>query len=200
MTYDPRAAGALCDNCPLRHKKVVPPEGPMEAELVFVGEGPGQMEEQKRKPFIGPSGVMLNEILTAAGVDRKRVFVTNALLCRAETPNLKGKKRYALDTYMAWLRLENAKLKKAAARAGTEYTPIPSPLDCCHPRLMRELQWHEERARARGQPNGAVIIPVGNYALKTITGKAGIMKWRGSPLKVDINAPVINAKSWQRGT
>ncbi len=184
--YDPRAAGANCDACPLRLKKFVPPEGPNEVELVIVGEGPGQHEETKRRPFIGPSGMLLNDILREVGIERSRVWVTNTILCRAEVPKIKGSKRYNLDTYMAWLRAENAQRRKRAATAGQAPQLLTSPFDCCRRRLLREVQWHEQRATARGDVNGAVVIPVGNYALRALTGKTGIMKWRGSPLQTTV--------------
>lgn len=181
-TYDPRAAGANCDACPLRSKRFVPPEGPTSAELVLVGEGPGQHEEMKRRPFIGPSGMLLNDILKEIGVDRSRVWITNTILCRAEVPEIKGSKRYNLDSYMAWLRAENAKRRKRAAERRETPQLLASPFDCCRQRLLREVQWHEQQATTRGDVNGAVVMPLGNYALRALTGKTGIMKWRGSPL------------------
>lgn len=200
--YDPRAAGALCDNCPLNRKRVVPPEGPPDAELVILGEGPGQHEEKSRRPFVGPSGQLLNDLLREVGLSRQRVFISNSILCRVEVPGLKGSKRYNLDTYVAWLRAENAKRKKAAKQNKQPYSEIASPIDCCRPRLMRELKWFEAQAHRRGEPNGAVVIPMGNYALNAVSGKKGVMKWRGSPLPVQLTptGPVVLDASGQAPT
>jgi uracil-DNA glycosylase len=54
-------------------------EGPRAAEVVFVGEQPGDQEDRQGHPFVGPSGRLLDEGLAAAGIDRRRVYVTNAV-------------------------------------------------------------------------------------------------------------------------
>lgn len=179
MKYNPQDCGALCDQCPLAGSRVVPPKGPEDAPFVIVGEAPGAQEERRGEPFIGPSGIMLEDILKRVGVNKKRVFLTNALLCRSDTPGVSGAKRYDLKTYLAWLRKENNARRKKGETAHL------SPLECCKPRLWAELEWFEARARERGQPNGALVIPVGNFAAWAVTGKLGIMKLRGSPMVID---------------
>lgn len=52
-------------------------EGPRDAELMLVGEQPGDREDIAGKPFVGPAGQLLDRALTAAGIDRKRVYLTN---------------------------------------------------------------------------------------------------------------------------
>lgn len=182
--YDPEAAGAHCEVCPLNGCRVVPPKGPPDADFVVVGEGPGMNEERRGEPFIGPSGVMLTDILEKVGVNRRRVFLTNALLCRADTPGVSGSKRYDLKTYLAWLRKENQARRKKARKEKTLPDLLHNPLECCKPRLWRELQWFENRAKALGQPNGALVVPVGNFAAWAVVGKLGIMKLRGSPISI----------------
>jgi DNA polymerase len=54
-------------------------EGPPEADLVFVGEQPGDREDRAGRPFVGPAGSILDKALAEAGIDRKRVYVTNAV-------------------------------------------------------------------------------------------------------------------------
>lgn len=56
--------------------------GPLDAEVVLVGEAPGADEEQRGEPFIGPAGRVLDRWLAAAGLDRSRVRILNALACR----------------------------------------------------------------------------------------------------------------------
>lgn len=72
---------ADCANCPLRHQPMVPGCGPTKTEFSIVGEGPGNYEVQRQQPFVGPSGQLLNRMLTEAGVKRDEVYVTNATLC-----------------------------------------------------------------------------------------------------------------------
>lgn len=70
-----------CTRCPLyRHAtQVVLGEGPPDAELMFVGEQPGDHEDLAGRPFVGPAGRIFDEACQAAGVDRKTVFVTNTV-------------------------------------------------------------------------------------------------------------------------
>lgn len=189
--YDPIAAGAHCHECPLRGSKIVPPTGPLDPEIVVIGEGPGFQEEKSGKVFSGPAGTTLNNILKKAGIERARVWTTNALLCRADTPEVNGVKRYELNTFMAWIRAQNARMKKTARdqakmdRVKFDVAAVPqytSPIECCKPRLWNELNYFESVARARGDLNGLVVVPVGNYALQAVVGSKGIMKHRGSPM------------------
>jgi DNA polymerase len=54
-------------------------EGPPAAEIMFVGEQPGDKEDREGRPFVGPAGLLLDRALAEAGVDRGRVYVTNAV-------------------------------------------------------------------------------------------------------------------------
>ena len=76
-----RAAAATCRGCNLwRHAtQTVFGEGPRTAELMLVGEQPGDQEDRQGHPFVGPSGRLLDEALHEAGIDRRRVYVTNAV-------------------------------------------------------------------------------------------------------------------------
>jgi DNA polymerase len=54
-------------------------EGPQRAQIILVGEQPGDKEDLSGKPFVGPAGAMLDRALNEAGVDRTKVYVTNAV-------------------------------------------------------------------------------------------------------------------------
>jgi uracil-DNA glycosylase family protein len=54
-------------------------EGPQAAQVMLVGEQPGDKEDLAGKPFVGPAGQMLDRALEAAGIDRSKVYVTNAV-------------------------------------------------------------------------------------------------------------------------
>jgi DNA polymerase len=54
-------------------------EGPAQARIVFVGEQPGDIEDRKGRPFVGPAGQLLDRALAEAGIDRKQVYLTNAV-------------------------------------------------------------------------------------------------------------------------
>ena len=70
-----------CTRCPLYKgaTQTVFGEGPLDAKLMFVGEQPGDQEDLAGKPFVGPAGRMFDDALDKAGIDRTRVYVTNAV-------------------------------------------------------------------------------------------------------------------------
>jgi DNA polymerase len=74
-------AAEKCHGCTLycNATQVVFGEGGIDSDLVLVGEQPGDQEDLAGKPFVGPSGKILDESLEAAGIDRSKVYVTNAV-------------------------------------------------------------------------------------------------------------------------
>jgi DNA polymerase-1 len=81
--------GRGCSVCPLRGKKVVKGRGNPRAEIVFVGEGPGAQEEEHGYPFFeqAPAGGRLTRELAALGLPRSKVWLANAIRCRATDPS-----------------------------------------------------------------------------------------------------------------
>lgn len=76
-----RKEAAHCRACPLWENatQTVFGEGPSQAQVMLVGEQPGDKEDLAGKPFVGPAGSMLDRALVEAGIDRKTVYVTNAV-------------------------------------------------------------------------------------------------------------------------
>ena len=76
-----RAAAAGCRGCDLwvNATQTVFGEGPRTADVMLVGEQPGDQEDRQGHPFVGPSGQLLDAALEAAGIDRTRVYVTNSV-------------------------------------------------------------------------------------------------------------------------
>jgi uracil-DNA glycosylase family 4 len=75
---------ASCTDCLLcqgRHN-TVPGEGNPRAQLMFVGEGPGQVEDETGRPFVGRAGELLTKMIEAIGLKRDDVFIANAVKCR----------------------------------------------------------------------------------------------------------------------
>lgn len=60
----------------------MPGEGPADAEVMFVGEGPGFHEDQQARPFVGPAGKLLDDLLGLGGLKRSDVYITNVVKCR----------------------------------------------------------------------------------------------------------------------
>jgi uracil-DNA glycosylase family 4 len=75
---------SACTKCPLHEsrKKSVPGDGPANAEIMFIGEGPGFHENEQGHPFVGASGKFLDQLLAQAGVTRADVFIANVVKCR----------------------------------------------------------------------------------------------------------------------
>jgi uracil-DNA glycosylase family 4 len=73
-----------CTKCRLAdtRTRAVPGEGRADTELVFVGEGPGQTEDQQGRPFVGRAGDLLVKLLSTLGWRRQEVFITNIVKCR----------------------------------------------------------------------------------------------------------------------
>src|SRR5256885_548258 len=72
---------ARCDLCKGR-TRAVPGEGNPQAKILFIGEGPGFHEDKQGRPFVGPSGQLLQELLKSINLKREDVFITNVVKCR----------------------------------------------------------------------------------------------------------------------
>lgn len=137
MTYEPRQFGARCDLCPLNGcGKPVPPETRASAKIVVVGDYPGIDDMRNERPFTGAVGVEFDHAIEQAGLSRRDLHITNALLCRPPD----GK----LEAVVAKVQKENRKIaKENAQRAKAGEAPLPTkalPQDCCRPRLTAELR------------------------------------------------------------
>ncbi|MCX6057555.1 MAG: uracil-DNA glycosylase [Chloroflexi bacterium] len=75
---------SACTKCALHEtrKKSVPGDGPVNAEILFIGEGPGFHENEQGHPFVGASGKFLDQLLAQAGLTRTEVFICNVVKCR----------------------------------------------------------------------------------------------------------------------
>jgi len=109
-----KLAARTCQNCPLwaNATQTVFGAGDPHARVMLVGEQPGDEEDRKGLPFVGPAGRLLDRALEAAGVDRDNLYVTNAV--KHFKWQLRGKRR----------------LHK---------TPAQREIDACHPWLEGEI-------------------------------------------------------------
>ncbi len=73
-----------CRDCELAKYriKVVPGEGAENADLLFIGEAPGWHEDQQGRPFVGPAGQFLDQLLASIGLQREKVYIANVIKCR----------------------------------------------------------------------------------------------------------------------
>ena len=75
---------SVCTACALHRSRLnaVPGEGPDNAAIMFIGEAPGWHENQQGRPFVGPAGQFLEELLASIGMRREQVFIANVVKCR----------------------------------------------------------------------------------------------------------------------
>lgn len=115
-----RDAASGCRACPLWKPatQTVFGEGPARARVMIVGEAPGNAEDLAGHPFVGPAGQLLDRALAEAGVDRRRVYVTNVV--KHFKYRLRGKRRLHARANAAeqaacrfWLDAELARLRPA---------------------------------------------------------------------------------------
>jgi DNA polymerase len=113
-----------CRRCPLYKNatQAVPGQGPRNASMMLVGEQPGDQEDKAGLPFVGPAGRVLDGALADAGIDRKRVFVTNAV--KHFKYEMRGKRRlhkrpnaHEIDRCRWWYDLERSIVKPAVTVA-----------------------------------------------------------------------------------
>lgn len=171
-----REAEAACTRCPLYRNatRVVPGEGPDTARLMLVGEQPGDQEDLSGKPFVGPAGKLLDRAIAEAGIDRREVFVTNAV--KHFKWEARGKRRlhkkpnaHEIERCRWWNDLERALVKpdlvvalgataaasllgRTVTLARTRGTPLTARdgtalLVTVHPSYLLRLRGEADRAR-----------------------------------------------------
>lgn len=106
------AACRNCTKCPLHEKRtnVVFGVGNRMAEVLFVGEGPGENEDIKGEPFVGRAGVLLDDMLKIIGLSRmENIYIANIVKCRP--PNNRDPENTEREACMDWLRAQYELIK-----------------------------------------------------------------------------------------
>ena len=112
---------AACERCKLCEGRTntVPGEGPANARLVVIGEGPGRTEDQTGRPFVGRAGELLTKILEAIKLPRDQVFICNIVKCRPPENRLPQYDEIAACLPFLYRQLELVKPKVILAMGGT---------------------------------------------------------------------------------
>jgi uracil-DNA glycosylase family protein len=155
-----RESAAVCRGCELWRTgtQTVFGEGPTDADLMFVGEQPGDQEDKDGRPFVGPAGRMFDKALGEVGIDRSEVYVTNAVKHFKWQP--RGKRRIhqkpssgELTACRPWLDAELEVVR-------------PRVLVCLGATAAQALLGRQFRVtKQRGEP---VDSPLAEYVLATI--------------------------------
>ncbi len=92
-----------CRKCALGNgrKNAVPGEGSVDAEIMFIGEGPGREEDLQGRPFVGAAGKLLEELLYSIEYTRETVFIGNIIKCRP--PNNRVPSQLEVDACIPYL-------------------------------------------------------------------------------------------------
>jgi len=106
-----QAACVQCQRCDLfrTRQNVVFGVGPKDAEVLFVGEGPGQQEDLQGEPFVGPAGHLLDDMLSIIGLGRHNCYIGNIVKCRP--PQNRDPLQTEQDACIPWLRMQTKLLK-----------------------------------------------------------------------------------------
>ena len=84
-------------------------DGSRAAEIMFIGEGPGQREDEQGLPFVGPAGKLLDDMIEIIGLDRSKVYIANVVKCRP--PGNRDPMNTERDACLPWLRRQTALLR-----------------------------------------------------------------------------------------
>ncbi len=92
-----------CEKCLLSKTRThaVPGEGSLNAEILFVGEGPGKKEDELGRPFVGAAGKLLDKLIESIGLARENVFIANVVKCRP--PENRDPLPEEVDACRGWL-------------------------------------------------------------------------------------------------
>jgi len=94
---------ALCQRCEIAkyRTKAVPGEGAEDADIMFIGEAPGWHEDQQGRPFVGPAGQYLDQLLAKIGLKREQVFIAN--VTKTRPPNNRDPLPTEIQNCRPWL-------------------------------------------------------------------------------------------------
>lgn len=97
-----------CGLCETRHN-VVFGVGPRDAEVLFIGEGPGEQEDLKGEPFVGRAGKLLDDMLELIDLDRSKIYIANMVKCRP--PNNRDPLNVEQEACSIWLKQQISLLR-----------------------------------------------------------------------------------------
>lgn len=159
--YDPEKLGARCSECILKTMRTGGPVGPEiheEGDIAVIAEAPAEKEVEVGRPLVGPAGMEFNNALRALGIRRQSLNIHHAVACQSPENDL--------DKVMLKWQRNNKKLAKKGEAL------LPSPIECCRPRLLTEL---DETQR---------IITLGKVPYTALTQRArSVMDIRGGPVE-----------------
>lgn len=141
-------------------KLVCKSTGPLNAEIVLIGESPAREEMVEGKPLVGPSGRLLNKVLVSAGIDRDKCYIMNVVPVRAPGDKFANHEKIDLDWGLARMRSELANLTNAKILVPLGANPLEAVLGSRPPVAQRGESRREGFISAW---RGSLIPPKGIY-------------------------------------
>jgi DNA polymerase len=165
-----RDAAAGCRGCDLWKPatQTVFGEGPEHAEVMLVGEQPGDQEDRQGHPFVGPSGKLLDDGLEAAGIDRRHVYVTNAV------------------KHFKFVRIE-------LTRRRLHKKPAAGEVRACHPWLEEEIRLVRPKVIVALGATAAQALLGPRFRVTEERGKVVASEWAGRVIATVHPSSVLRA-------
>lgn len=161
-----------CSKCALRKgcKQVVPGEGSVEAEIMFIGEGPGQKEDELGRPFVGAAGKFLDEMLGMINLSREAVYphTKNNNINTGDKINISDQKKenFGVGVYIA---------NVVKCRPPQNRDPLPEEAEACWPWLLKQIKLIQPK----------LIVTLGRHSMERFFPEQKISQIHGKALRKD---------------
>jgi DNA polymerase len=161
-----------CSKCALRKscKQVVPGEGSVEAEIMFIGEGPGKKEDELGRPFVGAAGKFLDEMLGMINLSRDDVYPHTKNNDISAGNNIKtssqNKNDFGVGVYIA---------NVVKCRPPENRDPLPEEAQACWPWLLEQIKTIQPK----------VIVTLGRHSMERFFTEQKISQIHGKALRKD---------------
>lgn len=143
ITADMLSDKNLCPDLAKTAVNIVPGEGDPDADVVFIGEAPGRLEDETGKPFVGASGKFLTELIESAGLKREDVFITSIVKYRP--PNNRDprpdEKQQSWPYLLRQLRVIQPKLVVTLGRHSTGHFVPKGTITQLHGNVVAGGEW-----------------------------------------------------------
>jgi DNA polymerase len=161
---------AECSKCALRPgcTRVVPGEGSAEAEIMFIGEGPGKKEDELGRPFVGAAGKFLDEMMGMIGLNREQVYPHTKKTENeaSEQDNISSQKNklFGVGVYIA---------NVVKCRPPDNRDPLPEEVEACWPWLMEQIKII----------NPKLIVTLGRHSMERFLPNQKISEVHGKAMR-----------------
>lgn len=174
-----RDEARTCRACPLweGNTQTVFGEGPVPSVAMFIGEAPGAQEDAQGRPFVGPAGQLFDEAMAEAGIDRSRIYVTNAVKHRPWQPTRTGRRNRPP---------KQSEINACAMWLDRELELVRPRIICClgavaAKRILgRDFKLMESRGEWQVLPDGTRVLPTVHPSFVMLQRRRDGADWFGT--------------------